>query len=55
MDADRMLVALTAESAEAAHRSAPNAAVERGLLDAIRRRDERQASAVYASLLPAVH
>jgi RNA polymerase sigma-70 factor (ECF subfamily) len=51
-----MLLALTPESAGAPHASVRASAVdlERGLYDAIRRGDERQASQVYASLLPAV-
>jgi DNA-directed RNA polymerase specialized sigma24 family protein len=53
---DRLPVALTPEAVGAAPASArpSTAAVERRLLDAIRRGDERQAPQVYASLLPAV-
>lgn len=51
-----MLVALTPESGGATPASARSsgATVERALLDAIRRGDERQAGQIYACLLPAV-
>lgn len=51
-----MLVALTPDTGGLAPASArsSSAQVERALLDAIRRGDERHASQVYASLLPAV-
>jgi len=51
-----MLVALTPEAGGAAPVSTRSSAapVERVLLDAIRRGDERRATEVYASLLPAV-
>jgi DNA-directed RNA polymerase specialized sigma24 family protein len=50
-----MLLALTPESSRPTSAGRTNAAgVERALYDAIQRGDDRQASQVYASLLPAV-